>query len=380
MSIKKIALGENHTLFLTNDGDLIAAGNYDGTNIGKDNYTKLMSNVKEIGCGLNYSVAIDEKNVLHCWGKLYDRILLEPCFLAGDVQAVSCSDNYCLFITKGCLYGVGKCLELGLDYQIKSLRNGIYTDVACSRTHYMVKNIDEEVYVYSYQSGKYQEFDYGKHNKPKQVIGLSCGSNSAMVIVANNRCFVRDFDKNETRDIISNNNTNINNCLHNNYSVLFNKGSFYLSGSFQQLKNVSYFKIPFGELNEELTFTNYACNKDVIMVLTECGKLCTYGIFDGGMIGLAKLGFTTREKVVGLRTIFDEWRGLNVKVDREIPNGKIPEIPNGKIPEIPKINIIPEIPNKLEIMCNISFRSTNMNTVTINLSGQNIPKVVNINF
>lgn len=362
--MKKIVLGDNHTLFLSENNNLIASGRYEAIKI-CDNYIKLMSSVKEIGCGLNYSVAIDEKNVLHCWGNLFGKVLLEPCLIAGDVQAISCSDNYCLFVSKGCLYGAGKCQELGIDYQVKLVKHGNFVDLACSRTHYLVKDIIDRVFVYDFKLDKYERFMFGNNNF-KQILKLSAGTNRCAVRT-DKITFFWGYDEYrrgtfeypyldyETIEVLS----------YNKYSLFVKSDSVHINGDFQQIVEKCSRRLS----PESLSVADIACNKDMILIITKCSKLCSYGNFDGAMLGLSELGFTTKDNIVDLKIIFNNWRGI-VEI--------IPEI--STITKVDLITEFPEPSNKLEITCNISFGSTNMDSVTINLIGQNIPKVVKINF
>ncbi|KAJ3627378.1 hypothetical protein MTP99_014758 [Tenebrio molitor] len=74
--IKFVSVGSNHTMMLTESGTIIALGRNQEGQFGKGNFTnytnpqviKLRNKITMIACGLNFTVAVDNKNVLWFWG------------------------------------------------------------------------------------------------------------------------------------------------------------------------------------------------------------------------------------------------------------------------------------------------------------------------
>ncbi|XP_064212141.1 serine/threonine-protein kinase Nek8 isoform X1 [Tribolium castaneum] len=77
--IKFVSIGLNHTMMLTENGVLIALGRNSEGQLGKGNFInypqpqtiKLRNKITMIACGLNFTVAADNRNVVWFWGSSY---------------------------------------------------------------------------------------------------------------------------------------------------------------------------------------------------------------------------------------------------------------------------------------------------------------------
>jgi E3 ubiquitin-protein ligase HERC4 len=76
--IKQIASGYNHTLILLEDGTVLSCGNNDYEQLGHDGTysrpekikTLEIHNIVQIACGYSFSLALNNRGQLFCWGSL----------------------------------------------------------------------------------------------------------------------------------------------------------------------------------------------------------------------------------------------------------------------------------------------------------------------
>lgn len=113
-SIKDVAFGKNHTLFLKDNGDLYACGDNRYCQLGIDEIEeclipkKIMENIKKIDAGLYTSYALDNQGNLWAWGNnisrqvidTEDRFINLPICIAKDIEDIAAGYAHLVVLAK----------------------------------------------------------------------------------------------------------------------------------------------------------------------------------------------------------------------------------------------------------------------------------------
>ncbi|XP_058798265.1 probable E3 ubiquitin-protein ligase HERC4 [Phymastichus coffea] len=141
--IEQIACGANHTVLITEDGQVFSCGNNDCGQLGHDKPTKRLQMIpgldafvfKQAACGASHSVAVNNWGQLFCWGNNADgqlglgtplTIVQMPTLVkalgTSVIVQIACGQNHTLALTNnGELYtwGSNSDGQLGLGQDIK---------------------------------------------------------------------------------------------------------------------------------------------------------------------------------------------------------------------------------------------------------------------
>ncbi|XP_011505541.1 PREDICTED: probable E3 ubiquitin-protein ligase HERC4 [Ceratosolen solmsi marchali] len=172
LQVKQIACGENHTIIITEDGQIYSCGNNDSGQLGHEKPTKRLQllpgldafTFKQAACGGSHSVAVNNWGQLFCWGN-------------NSVGQLGLDTSLAI---------------VQMPRMVKSLATNIVVQIACGQKHSLALTNNGELY--SWGSNSNGQLGHGQQltmqAKPKLITGLiavpiafiACGGYHSIVV------------------------------------------------------------------------------------------------------------------------------------------------------------------------------------------------------